>query len=251
VRAPGPDRSRRGTKLSFRQFALLGFLAWGLLLAALDWGLGGLRHPRAALVEKVGREGDGPAPVLFPETPRRLAAPAAVRRAGAARPLAAAGAPLSPQVALASLVVPVSGVSRDDLRDSFSEARSGGRRHDAIDILAKRNTPVVAAADGTIDKFFTSAAGGLTIYELEPSGQYELYYAHLESYAPGLSEGDAVQQGQVIGYVGTSGNAPKDVPHLHFAIMRMGPERAWWKGEAINPYPLLAHPPGGAVQAAR
>jgi murein DD-endopeptidase MepM/ murein hydrolase activator NlpD len=229
---------------------LLGFVAWGALLAGLDWSLGGLRHPGKALAEKVGSIDNGPPAVLFPETPPRLSTPAAVRRAGAAR-LAASGPLLAPAVALAALVVPVAGVSRDDLRDSFSGARSGGRRHDAIDILAKRNTPVVAAADGIVAKLFTSAAGGLTIYELEPSGQYELYYAHLESYAPGLGEGDAVQQGQVIGYVGTSGNAPKEVPHLHFAIFRLGPERAWWKGEAINPYPLLAHPAGSPLQSAR
>ena len=93
---------------------------------------------------------------------------------------------------------------------------------------------------GRIAKLFDSKAGGLTIYQFDPTEGYALYYAHLESYAPGLDEGDRVRKGQVIGYVGTSGNAPKDVPHLHFAIFRVGPDKRWWQGDAINPYPLLA-----------
>jgi murein DD-endopeptidase MepM/ murein hydrolase activator NlpD len=149
------------------------------------------------------------------------------------------------------MIIPVVGVASDELHDSFAEPRSGGRRHEAIDILAPRNTPILAAQDGTIVKLFESKAGGLTIYELEPTGHYELYYAHLESYAPGVHEGDAVRQGQVIGYVGTSGNAPKDVPHLHFSVIALDADRSWWKGTPVDPYPLLMARGGRAVSAAR
>lgn len=224
--------------MSARQFAILAFVVWGALLALVDWGLGGFRRPRAleeALTKEVGKP-DGPPPVLFPEPHPK--APPAQERNGGTTALAIWRHPSA--VGLGNLIVPVAGISREDLRDQFEEPRGGGRRHAAIDILAERNSPVVAASDGMIDKLFTSKAGGLTIYQREPGDRYELYYAHLESYAPGLHEGDAVEQGQVIGYVGTSGNAPKDAPHLHFAIFRLGPQRRWWEGEAINPYPLLS-----------
>jgi murein DD-endopeptidase MepM/ murein hydrolase activator NlpD len=236
-RRPRPrPRPRRGTRISARQFAIFAFVTWGALLALVDWGLGGLRRPHA-LTESIGKP-DGPPPVLFPEPreePARRPAPGQLGGAAAKAVWRGNTAP-----GLADLIVPVAGISRDDLRDQFDDPRGGGRRHGAIDILAERNSPVVAATDGTIDKLFTSKAGGLTIYQREPGDRYELYYAHLESYAPGLHEGDAVQQGQVIGYVGTSGNAPKDVPHLHFAIFQLGPQRRWWEGEPINPYPVLA-----------
>jgi peptidoglycan LD-endopeptidase LytH len=136
------------------------------------------------------------------------------------------------------LAMPVDGVDREDLRDTFSEAR-GGRIHEALDILAPRGTPVRAVRDGHIEKLFTSKAGGLTIYQFEPSGTYAYYYAHLDRYAPDLEEGQQVDKGDVIGYVGSTGNASPDAPHLHFAIFRLTPERQWWKGEPINPYPLL------------
>jgi murein DD-endopeptidase MepM/ murein hydrolase activator NlpD len=137
------------------------------------------------------------------------------------------------------LEVPVEGVPRDKLVRSYRDARSGGREHEAIDILAPRSTPVVAVEDGTIAKLFLSNAGGNTIYQLDPSQQYCYYYAHLERYADGLEEGDHVRRGQVIGYVGTSGNAPKDTPHLHFAVFRLTPEKHWWEGTPIDPYDVL------------
>jgi murein DD-endopeptidase MepM/ murein hydrolase activator NlpD len=135
--------------------------------------------------------------------------------------------------------MPVDGVGVDGLHDDFDDARGGGRRHEAIDILSPRNTPVRAVADGTIAKLFESVPGGHTIYHFDPSGRYCYYYAHLERYAKGLGEGDRVRRGQVVGYVGTSGNAPPDTPHLHFAVYRLGPERRWWEGEPLNPYPML------------
>ena len=99
--------------------------------------------------------------------------------------------------------------------------------------------PVRAVEDGRIAKLFTSEAGGLTIYHFDPSETFAYYYAHLDRYAAGLEEGQRVRRGQVIGYVGSTGNASEDAPHLHFAIFRLTPERQWWKGEPINPYPIL------------
>ena len=105
--------------------------------------------------------------------------------------------------------------------------------------MAPTGTPVVAVEDGTVARLFTSKAGGLTVYQFDPSGTVAYYYAHLDRYAPGLDDGDVIRRGQVIGYVGSTGNANKDAPHLHFAIFRLGPERRWWEGEPIDPYPVL------------
>jgi peptidoglycan LD-endopeptidase LytH len=137
------------------------------------------------------------------------------------------------------LEVPVAGVDRDDLRDTFSEAR-GARSHEALDIMAPRNTKVRAVEDGRIQKLFTSKAGGVTIYQFDPTETFAYYYAHLDRYADGLHDGQTVERGDVIGYVGSTGNASPDAPHLHFAVFRLTPERQWWKGEAINPYPILS-----------
>ena len=134
------------------------------------------------------------------------------------------------------LLVPVQGVTRKMLRDSFDETRDKIREHEAMDILAPRSTPVLAVDDGPIVKFFTSVRGGLTIYQFDQSRTYCYYYAHLQGYASGLSEGDQVKRGQTIGFVGTTGNAPPDTPHLHFAIFFLTDEKLWWKGTAINPF---------------
>jgi peptidoglycan LD-endopeptidase LytH len=137
------------------------------------------------------------------------------------------------------LEIPVDDVDREDLRDTFTEAR-GSRSHEALDIIAPRHTKVRAVENGRIQKLFTSKAGGLTIYEFDPTETFAYYYAHLDRYADGLREGQIVRRGDVIGYVGTTGNASPDAPHLHFAIFRLTPERQWWKGDAINPYPILS-----------
>jgi len=137
------------------------------------------------------------------------------------------------------LQLPVEGLTREELRDTFNEARGSDRRHEALDILAPRNTPVLAVEDGRVAKLFSSKAGGLTVYQFDPTSTYAYYYAHLERYADGLKDGDHVQRGQVLGYVGTSGNAPADTPHLHFAIFRLTDEKRWWQGTAIDPYPIL------------
>jgi len=136
------------------------------------------------------------------------------------------------------MIIPVAGVDRSAMRDMFNEVR-GNHRHEAIDILAPRGTPVIAADDGVVRKLFTSAAGGLTVYEFDPDQRYCYYYAHLDAYAQGLHEGQLLHRGDILGYVGTTGNAPKDTPHLHFALIRLDPDRRWWKGTYVNPYPLL------------
>jgi len=137
------------------------------------------------------------------------------------------------------LALPVQGLKRDDLRDTFDEMRGGTRRHEALDILAPRDTPVLAVEEGRVAKLFLSNAGGLTVYQFDPTSTYAYYYAHLERYADGLKDGDRVERGQVIGYVGTSGNAPRDTPHLHFAIFQLTDAKRWWQGTAIDPYPIL------------
>ncbi|ANP47649.1 M23 family metallopeptidase [Candidatus Viadribacter manganicus] len=135
------------------------------------------------------------------------------------------------------LIVPVAGVQASALTDTWGATRSQGRTHEGIDILAPMGTPVRAAADGHIEKFFDSERGGITIYQFDTSERFVYHYAHLSSRAPGLVEGDVVEQGDVIGYVGMSGNAP--IPHLHFEIQRLTPDRRWWEAESMNPYPLL------------
>ncbi|QIK80603.1 peptidoglycan DD-metalloendopeptidase family protein [Lysobacter sp. HDW10] len=137
------------------------------------------------------------------------------------------------------LLIPVHGVASSQLTDTFSDARSGGRVHDAIDIMAPAGTPVVAVADGTIVKLFNSKLGGTTLYQFDDQGEVAYYYAHMQAYAPNVVENMKVKQGDVIGYVGSTGNASPTAPHLHFAIMVLGPEKDWWKGVAINPFPFL------------
>ncbi|MBC7803356.1 MAG: peptidoglycan DD-metalloendopeptidase family protein [Candidatus Parcubacteria bacterium] len=138
-----------------------------------------------------------------------------------------------------ALILPVLGVATRQLSDTFNEVRGGTRRHEALDILAPRGTPVIAADDGKIVKLFKSVPGGLTIYQFDPEEKLVYYYAHLDGYAAGVVEGKLLKRGELIGYVGTTGNANPATPHLHFAIFELGPEKRWWKGTAINPYPLL------------
>jgi peptidoglycan LD-endopeptidase LytH len=137
------------------------------------------------------------------------------------------------------LIVPVAGVRPDQLRDTFSEARSEGRVHDAIDIPAARGTPVLAAAEGTIVKLFQSVRGGTTIYQLSMDRKFIYYYAHLERYADGLTEGHLAKQGETIAYVGDTGNAGAGNYHLHFSIAVVSDPKRYWEGTNINPYPLL------------
>ncbi len=137
------------------------------------------------------------------------------------------------------LLIPVMGIKASQLTDSYTDARSNGYVHDGIDIMAQRGTTVIAADDGTIVKLFYSKRGGLTVYQFDPTETIVYYYAHLDSYAPGLVEGKQLRSGDPIGLVGSSGNASDAAPHLHFEVSVLGPEKLWWKSTAINPYPLL------------
>ncbi len=140
-----------------------------------------------------------------------------------------------------ALAIPVQGVAPAQLSDTFNDARAqGGRSHDAIDIIAPRGTPVLAAAPGRVEKLFLSGEGGTTVYVRSLDRARIYYYAHLDRYAPGLREGMAIRRGQTLGTVGSTGNANPDAPHLHFAILATSPEAEWWdEARALNPYPLL------------
>lgn len=148
----------------------------------------------------------------------------------------------SVEVGPAGLAIPVAGVRASQLTDTFTQARAGGARvHDAIDIMAPKGTPVVAAAPGRIEKiFFSPGGGGNTVYVRSNDRRWNFYYAHLDRYAPGLHEGQDLPRGAVLGAVGSTGNASPEGPHLHFAINRMAPGTKWYQGDPINPYPLLA-----------
>jgi murein DD-endopeptidase MepM/ murein hydrolase activator NlpD len=136
------------------------------------------------------------------------------------------------------LSMPLLGVSPKSLTDTYNEMHNG-HRHEALDIMAPKGTPVLAAAEGNVVKLFTSKEGGLTVYQFDPSQTWCYYYAHLDSYAPGLHEGALLRKGDSIGYVGSTGDASPNAPHLHFAVFKLGPEKHWWQGTPVDPLPLL------------
>ena len=137
------------------------------------------------------------------------------------------------------LMIPVAGIAAKDLIDSFDDKRGTSRTHNALDIMAARNTPVVAAVSGSVVKLHNSAAGGLTIYASDPSSRFVMMYGHLDSYRPGLKEGERITRGQIIGFVGSTGNANVMAPHLHFQITRNENLKEWWKGTPVNPFPVF------------
>ena len=149
---------------------------------------------------------------------------------------------VEPVIAPSGLAIPVAGIRAGQLSDTYTQARAGGRRvHDAIDIMAPRGTPVIAATEGTVEKlYFSQGGGGITAYVRSPDRRFIYYYAHLDAYAPGLREGQRLARGDPIGTVGSTGNASAAGPHLHFAIHVMAQGDRWYQGRAINPYPLLA-----------
>jgi murein DD-endopeptidase MepM/ murein hydrolase activator NlpD len=200
-------------------------------------------NPNAVVATTEPRHGTTARPDDGPSRPTATAGRSFGEPAGDSRPLPTDGVigtnPSSPrELADRHLLIPVEGVKTDQLTRQFSDER-GNRRHEALDILAPRNTPILAVEDGTIARLFRSQAGGITIYQFDPSSTFCYYYAHLERYADGLREGQAVKRGQLLGYVGTSGNAPKNTPHLHFAIFRLTAEKHWWEGTPIDPYDVL------------
>ena len=226
------DPKPRGSWIVFA--AAMGFLAGMMVMAALvtmfPAGAAAVAEPLVAAAPrkvevKPTRE----------EEPPPIAPPPA---AAVAPPPAAFGAEVE-ALRMRSLTLPVQGIKREELRDTFNDMRGSSRRHEALDVLAPRNTPVLAVEDGKIAKLFLSDAGGITIYQFDPTETYVYYYAHLERYAEGLKEGDPVKRGQIIGYVGTTGNAPRNTPHLHFAISKLTADKRWWQGTAIDPYSVL------------
>lgn len=146
------------------------------------------------------------------------------------------------------LMVPVQGIERKKIADTWGQSRANGARtHQGTDIMAPGGTPVIAAAPGTVEKlFYSSGGGGITLYERSPDRLWQYYYAHLQGYAPGIHEGQIVHAGELLGFVGDTGNAGTGNFHLHFGIARMVPADGWWKGLPVNPYPLLAGAPGGS-----
>ena len=184
-------------------------------------------------------------------SPGPFSLPAPVANAPASR---SGRAPLAPDpgadlLATRRLVVPVQGVPRAKLRNNFEETRGKGRIHKALDIMAPWGTPVLAADDGRIVKISSNRAGGLALYTTDESGHLVYYYAHLAGYADGLREGQAVRRGDVVGYVGTTGNAPDSAPHLHFAVQYVSTQGRWWKGDIVNPYAALTQADGDVVAA--
>ncbi|PAX09309.1 M23 family metallopeptidase [Sphingomonas lenta] len=157
------------------------------------------------------------------------------------RQLAVTPAPAPPDTG--RMGVPVQGVARGTLLDTWGQSRAGGARtHEAIDIMAPGGTPVLAAAPGTVEKLFNSRAGGITLYVRSPDRRTSYYYAHLRGYAPGMREGLTVRRGQLLGFVGDTGNSGAGNNHLHFGVSRMADGDRWYGGEPVNPYPLLAEP---------
>ncbi len=246
--------TRAATKQMARVFiagAGIGFLAGAFAAAAIVWQYGDVVGSRAA---------NRAHPPAAPAAMERFAEgiddageaivhgiSATVGTSGEPSPVATPPAPVEPVIGAPpeeelekrNLLIPVEGVGPDDLTRSFTDRRGSSRVHEAIDILAPMNTPVLAVDGGSIARLFNSKAGGITIYQFDQTERFCYYYAHLDRYADGLREGQAIKKGQVLGYVGVSGNAPKTTPHLHFAVFRLTEAKRWWEGSPIDPYDIL------------
>lgn len=239
---------RRRTRF-FREETVAPWAAMGVIvgfwwLSALALGRGTApASPSMAVIPPVSTPASAPARSGSPlPTPKAVAAPDTTP---IARDVPTIGEDITDDVRALrrkDLLVPVNGLKAASLHSTFGDPRGPSRAHEALDILAPRGTPVVAATDGRIVKLFTSKLGGLTVYQFDAEERFCYYYAHLDSYATGLKEGDVVSRGHTLGYVGTTGNAPPGTPHLHFAINRLGPDKKWWEGEPIDPYLAFAEP---------
>jgi murein DD-endopeptidase MepM/ murein hydrolase activator NlpD len=211
----------------------LGFAAGMICLAAVLWSNGGfgpahaLAAPKAPEAMPFTQPLPVPLPVRLPDAP-----PVTLRAATLPMPA------VLDRAASASLGMPVAGVDPRKLRSNFAETR-GDHAHEALDIMAPRGTEVRAVALGNVVKLFNSKPGGLTVYQFDDSGTWCYYYAHLDGYAPGLKEGMRLRKGDLLGYVGSTGDASPTAPHLHFAVFQLGPEKHWWQGTAVDPLPLL------------
>lgn len=229
-------------------------LALGVLFFGGLWASGALRPapvgrvaPAEARPEPTARPAAEPsaAPDLHAPGVPLAATPVPQDAPGEPRPALSPGVEDLAFLKLRRLLFPVPAADASRLRDDFADARTG-HSHEALDILAPRGSAVVAVDDGVVQKLFTSVRGGLTVYQFDPEGTYCYYYAHLDRYAPGLREGMTLKKGDRVGDVGTTGNAPPGTPHLHFAIFKLGPEKQWWKGAALNPFPLWGPAPARA-----
>lgn len=238
-------RDRRGTWAGRFLRAILVFLAGALLGANVLYYLMRTGHVPAPVDADAGVA----APRVAPPAPPAVspAAPSSIRPAPAPRP---SSVPTPAPAPGSTLVIPVAGITAAQLLDTYTQSRGSGRLHDAIDIMAPAGTPVLAAVDGRIVKLFDSAAGGITLYQFDPAEQFVYYYAHLQGYAPGMAEGRVLRRGEVLGYVGSTGNANPEGPHLHFAIARLDADKRWHGGTPVNPYPLLAGRAAVAAPAA-
>jgi murein DD-endopeptidase MepM/ murein hydrolase activator NlpD len=207
----------------------------GAAAVAVRTGAGEVVLPRPA-ADSAGLRAVGP--TAPPPTPRELAADTITPSTAAGDSMAVRPTSAELIELAGELIVPVAGVQPKDLLDTFDEPR-GNRRHNALDIPAPRGTPVLSATDGRVQRVFSSQAGGLMVYASDPTGRFVLMYAHLDRYADGLADGMPLKRGETIGYVGTTGNAPPNVPHLHFAIARTSNVERWWTGLPVDPRPLL------------
>lgn len=241
------------TARAFSAGAGLGFIAGAFVACAVVWQYGNVVGSRAAnrahppetpaaverWVDGIDDAGDG--------VVQNAAAPVAVATTGEPAPVATPppsaepviGAVPSDELADRDLVIPVQGIKPEQLTRTFSDRRGSARLHEAIDILAPLGTPVLAVEGGTVARLFLSKAGGITVYQFDPTDRFCYYYAHLDRYAEGLREGQRLKKGEVIGYVGVSGNAPKNTPHLHFAVFRLTEAKRWWEGSSLDPYDVL------------
>jgi murein DD-endopeptidase MepM/ murein hydrolase activator NlpD len=212
------------SKTGFRGALPVALLASFVAGALIDGWLRTYGPPKPAQTETPSDTfiaAPSPSPSMVKEAPQSASAPAPVATIG--------------DVSHGRIRMPIDGEDIESFKGGFAERRSD-RPHEAIDMLAPRNTPVHAVENGTIAKLFTSKAGGLTVYQFDPSARLCYYYAHLDRYADGLQDGQAVSQGDVIGYVGTTGNAPPNTPHLHFAVFEMNADKHWWQGRPVDPY---------------
>jgi len=216
--------------------AAYGFVAGVFAMALIVWQFGSVVPTRSS-----SRPGDAKVPAAVETDAPVVKTPAPAATSGSSRAEVAAPSiapPPAGDLKDRDLEIPVEGVRSDQLTPQFKDPRTG-HTHEALDIPAPMGTPVKAVEDGRIARLFFSKAGGTTIYQFDPSEKFCYYYAHLDRYANGLREGDRVRRGQVVGYVGVSGNAPKNTPHLHFAIFRLTDEKKWWEGTPLDPYDIL------------
>ena len=218
-----------GTALAGAVLVLVLFAAYGLLTSSEMSPAGSDPEERRAspLLETASTSDEPPLAETLPATPSDASAEAA--RTAGPEPTSAPG----------SLLIPVAGVGPEQLVDTYAQARSEGRRHDAIDIAAPHGTPVLATTEGTVLKLFQSEQGGITLYQLDPDRRTIYYYAHLDRYGPGITEGRELRQGDTIGYVGNTGNSGVGNYHLHFEITTTDDPKQYWGGTPTNPYPLL------------